>query len=455
VHLFYFPWDNFCMIRAQYLLLLALFSWISFAWPQELHILALQGEGSSVVAIDEAQALAFIQDGGGTGEQGIAGARINDQDVLTHLKDRGMRRISIACSHPHMDHFGGLKSVVKDKRLNEFDLDFVDSLPQDQTAFDKFRLYDLYLQARPPGARNSVSYRSALAADAFATLKSLRAGLRVGNFVYDPAAIGSGVHDASIITHFELSDGVNLRLVVDFDDASKQLVEHWTRTSGILRHERLTLIVSHHGSKHNHYGPLFGYVKTLSEGAGDGLRRDLNIVFAVNYNNKYLHPYPSVLLDAVRAVGPDRVFLTGSTLGDNIVVSATGEPRYASGLHPRIVLQRHVNERRGMWVVKSRPPVAGHLINVGPRSQPLTDLDAVAAELEPRQLLSSTDAVVKPYSRSKTVLRSLKGSLAQIGLGWLLFEATKVDIPEGASYSTTSVEDASDAMRQAEGDSQH
>ena len=122
--------------------------------------------------------------------------------------------------------------------------------------------------------------------------------------------VGDSEHDRAIISTYVIADGERSNTVVDFDDASKALLEYWSRETGIAPD---TVVMSHHGSKYNY-----------SEDVLDANPSIRNAVISVNDKNRYFHPAPEVLLDLVRRLGPDHVFVTRSEPGENVVAGPGG-----------------------------------------------------------------------------------------------------------------------------------
>jgi beta-lactamase superfamily II metal-dependent hydrolase len=95
------------MCRRAPIALTALTLWLAAgASAQTARYLALRGEGTASVLVDEAVHTAYITDGGHTGKAGIQGANIGRQSVLEYLLGKGVTRLVITCSHPHADHLG-------------------------------------------------------------------------------------------------------------------------------------------------------------------------------------------------------------------------------------------------------------------------------------------------------------------------------------------------------------
>jgi hypothetical protein len=100
--------------------------WLAPLYALEVNYLAISGDGTASVVVDDSSAVAFITDGGRRGDQGIQGATINGQPVLEYLSGK-VKQLVIACSHPHSDHLDGLKDLIKDQRILDFDVVFIDN----------------------------------------------------------------------------------------------------------------------------------------------------------------------------------------------------------------------------------------------------------------------------------------------------------------------------------------
>ena len=79
---------------------------------QEAVYLAIKGEGTASVVLSNSNHTAYITDGGNA-RTGIAGAKVDGQPVLDLLLERGYNKLVITCSHPHADHMGGLKEMLR------------------------------------------------------------------------------------------------------------------------------------------------------------------------------------------------------------------------------------------------------------------------------------------------------------------------------------------------------
>ena len=301
-------WVRYGAIRV---LLLSVLLWAAQCGAQEIHVLALSGDGSASVLIDEAARVAYIIDGGRTGNQGIAGALIDGKPVLDYLSTR-VDTLVIACSHPHLDHMGGLKTLVQSAAINRFRVGFIDDKGG---ATDS--LAHLYVTS-PARAKSDVAvpHASSVNNDAFTEIrKQLNIGdarMSVRNFIYDPAKIGESIHDQSMITEYSVGPASQSRRMVDFDDASTKLVTQWAARSGARAD---VLIYPHHGSRYNEISPLLNDPEKY---------HFTDVVISVNRQNRFFHPSPEVLARLVEKLGPEHVYVTDSDLGNNIRVKADG-----------------------------------------------------------------------------------------------------------------------------------
>lgn len=298
----------------------------------EMTALALQGDGTATVLIGNDKE-AFITDGGRGGRSGIAGATIDGKDVLSFLRDEGVRDLVIVCSHPHSDHAGGLISVVRSKHMPSFQsITFVDNDYQRKTGranlFSEFtklwgdRAHARYMTAEEWKSAQSSQRERQLAFLPFAG-EAHRGPGDPGNETPQPGDRGpktpipsgkppsSDEHDSAIVSQYTLRTPGRELSVVDLDDSSISHIRNWLSTNVAAD----VLLISHHGSSKNYTPEL------LRRQAG---LRTRDVVFTVNSNNQYFHPDADVLLDALKTLGADHVFITGSTSGDNVTITAEG-----------------------------------------------------------------------------------------------------------------------------------
>lgn len=284
------------------------------------YVLALQGDGSATVVLDDGSSTAFIHDGGRAETKGVAGATIEGRPVLTFLLEKGITNLVISCSHPHEDHMGGLKTLIQSPEIKQFgQLYFVDAIgPGAKTKSGKQilplrKIYEARWGNAPPPAIHSASARNA---DGFAGLNVPVKDVRARTFKYDPADVGTEIHDSSVILEYEVKDGSGAtRTIVDFDDASTALVDHWTNSQSPRKID--AILMSHHGSRHNDMTSVLNHAQKRF-----GLT---DVIFTANKANRFRHPTPEALEMAIKAVGPDHVHITGSSQGDAVEIGATGE----------------------------------------------------------------------------------------------------------------------------------
>jgi len=282
------------------------------------YVLSLEGDGSATVIVDEVSETAYIHDGGRAGEQGIAGARIDGKFVLDFLTKKEIKTLVISCSHPHEDHMAGLETLLERPEITRFEnLYFVDAIQDGATTRSGKPikpLYKTYEDKWPGGPPPHVDHKSASGADAFASLNLKPGDVSVHNYKYDPGSAGEDVHDNSVIVEIEVRGPKSAkRTLVDFDDASTELIKQWA--SGKPPRSANALLMAHHGSRYNDMSAV------LKGAEGHGLT---DIIFTANNANKFLHPTPEALRMALEAVGPDHVHITGSAPGDFIELSPEG-----------------------------------------------------------------------------------------------------------------------------------
>lgn len=283
--------------------------------PQEVHYLAITGEGTASVVVDDETNTAYITDGGRSGTLGIKAALVgNGQHVLDFLLDKKIVKLVITCSHPHEDHMGGLLDIIRnDPKLLQFEsLYFVDS------EYDHRGNKSLYQEYQEVHSSNQNApkavYVSAKGQDAFAKISNSKSSLHVSNFPYEAGLAGRSAHGNAVITRYALSSRESRTVVVDFDDASSKLIKQWTVTTPSTQ-EVNVLTLPHHGSRYNSLAPI------LSEHKLYGLQA---AIIAVNSANRFYHPDPEVLLSLFETVGPQKVYITGSDLGNNISITPEG-----------------------------------------------------------------------------------------------------------------------------------
>ncbi|MDP8985905.1 MAG: hypothetical protein M3N97_12905 [Pseudomonadota bacterium] len=326
----------------------------------EVYVLALSGDGSASVTIDREGKTAYITDGGRPGAAGLSSALIHGMPVLDYLTENGIDHLVVTCSHPHLDHMGGIQALVSsDRRVTQFkSVLFVDSNHLE----GKPSLYQLFQRSWPEAAADVERFRYA-SADGVNAFEHFVAGLpgrtaTVSNFVYQTSDVGNEIHDHAVVTQYALdrTDGQGT-VFVDFDDASTELVGKWSEQANA----RLNVVmVPHHGSRNNNLTSVLAKRDAL------GLK---SAVIAVNRWNRFLHPDADVLDALVAQLGADNVFITDSDLGDNIVVDENGAgtsvtaegrtwpggARFASPIPPFNVRQREPTTSG-----KSRPSADPH-----------------------------------------------------------------------------------------------
>jgi len=290
-----------------------------------LQFLALKGDGTGSVIIDRGSNTAIIHDGG-RAESGITGAEIDGVSVLQYLSrpELNIQHLVISCSHPHADHIDGLKTLVTNPQMAQFaSITFIDTVSADVPGTPKNpdSLYDLY-RASNQGGGAAVKHELLLQDGKIRSLETVLTDLRMTNYSYRPGDIGEKVHDSAIINEYTLTGARGESLsVVDFDDASKKLIRRWATDKKAVaraRNERVRLqavVLSHHGSRYNDMSPV------LDVNSGIEVH---SVIATANEGNQFLHPHPEALVQAVRKVGPNRVFITGSQAGDNVVITAHG-----------------------------------------------------------------------------------------------------------------------------------
>jgi len=307
------------------------------AKSQEINFLALQGDGSASVILDRAAHTAFINDGGRAGMDGMAAAEIEGQPVFEYLRVKGITRVIFSCSHPHDDHMGAIEKAVKSPEVLKFQkLAFVDSiLPGTVNSRGKpiVRLQNSFLEAHGKEVANEkliISTEPAVNADRFAEIAAVSepgtaTSVSVENYRYNPGMIGEDIHDMAMIVQTRVSNANRSKVVIDFDDASKRLIKKWAADPHATIPD--VVVVAHHGSRYNNMSAV---LKQMVRGRSD-------LIFTVNASNRFLHPTPEALDQAINAVGVDHVHLTGSRVGDNVVITPEGIPRRTSSARQDLI----------------------------------------------------------------------------------------------------------------------
>jgi len=294
---------------------------------QEFYVLPIAREGTATVAISSDIGRAYITDGGQRGKGGVAGVHLDDKPLLEFLAGKGVRELVITCSHPHADHIGGLRDLVRDPKILEFQrVVFVDSgftVESDSAAQSLYRTFDDYWtpgQLRRAGSdRPPTEYRCADRANAFGDLSSPVHSVYVSNFVYEPRPGDGHPHGHTVFTEYTISAAGQRFVVVDPDDAEDWLIERWCTAKAVeLDSGRLPsgwriglLLGPHHGSATSSIEPF------LNQTFGPR-----SIVFTTIPGNRYFHPSPANVLDAMEAIGIDNVHFSG--VGKPLVVGPEG-----------------------------------------------------------------------------------------------------------------------------------
>lgn len=289
--------------------LILIFFIATAAWANDAVFLALQGDGAASVVIDDDSHRAFVIDGGSGGVKGFMGATVGDSDPLGHLLARDVRELFVICSHPHRDHMSGLVSLVEDPRIAQLErIVFIDNDYEQRTGRES--LLTTYRKRALDGGGGSddpdpdylvVQGKLPVEPD------SGSGGMSIELF---GGTEGLDEHDRAIISAYTIQEGDETNTVVDFDDASKGLIEDWSHKTDL---KPKTLVISHHGSKYNYRTDVLDAYPSVRD-----------VVIPVNDANRYFHPSPEVLLDLVRRLGPEHVFITRSKPGANVRAVAAG-----------------------------------------------------------------------------------------------------------------------------------
>ena len=292
-----------CHVVSQTLRAALIFSLLCFftlrVWASgEVHFLALPGPGSGVVFIDEQSQSAHITDGGAG--KGILASKMGFVDVLDDLLQRGIETLVITGSHPHKDHYSGLRAIVRDDRIRSFErLIFVDNGYEMRTG--RQSLFSMYRERYKDLPRE-------LGKATYVRPEQVHLKHEFTSVALHVNAEGVTEHDRAIVSSYVIDDGMNQNRIVDFDDVSEKsalrIVERYDL-------DPTTIVVPHHGSSHSWSRELVAELSSVR-----------NVVIFVNDYNQYFHPAAGVLSDVIQRYGSDRVFITRSSLGSNIVATA-------------------------------------------------------------------------------------------------------------------------------------
>ena len=288
--------------------------------------LALQGDGTASVSLDGK--VAYLADGGRAGERGIKSALVQGVPVAKYLEDNGVKTVIVSCSHPHADHMDGLKDLIAQGALSKFELHFVDAFTPGEYSKTLAALHEKV-------TGKSANYVNAIGVNAFKNLPKGES-LTASNYVYDAATVGGTDHDSAMIMQYDFGAGKDRQRVVDFDDASTRLVEHWAAHNEVVH----TLVVPHHGSSNNKLTAI------LDKKEKFGLKR---VIFTANRFNRYGHPEPKVLLEFIQKLGPESVFITDSEIGRNVAIGSDGTVMVTDPQEARDRLSEYLASREKVY----------------------------------------------------------------------------------------------------------
>ena len=277
---------------------------VSVAQAQRLSYLPLQSPGQASVAIDEGTKTAYIIDLGKDGP----GDRVYFQGnlLLDQLENLTVKRLVFSCSHPHLDHMGGIKALFKDR--NNFIRDGKPRFESITFIDDGVKITPLHkmFQALHVDPIVKAEYIPANGKNAFSKVSSAADAVFVENIPYAHDPKGND-HGSALVTKITLNSKYT---IVDFDDASTTAIERVVaKLQGRPDLRVDAFVVPHHGSRYHDVEPILAL-------------NPKKAIITVNPENRYGHPSPEILLKLLEKLGPDNVVFTGSKGG--VVLDGTG-----------------------------------------------------------------------------------------------------------------------------------
>lgn len=283
---------------------------------QELWYLPLSSPGQASIAIDGPKQTAYIVDlGNGVGAKSI---EVEDVPLLEWLVRREIRHVVFACSHPHLDHAGGILALVRDPRPFFADSEMTQprfesvAFVDDVVASSKDRLpnlHDLWKSNLGQNAKIKTTYTSAHGSNAFASMSRTGDQVEIENIPYEPDD-QAGPHGRALVTRMVLG---GRHTHVDFDDADSAAT---SRAIKVLIDRKTahidSFVVPHHGSASNDIELILAL-------------KPATAIIAVNPANAYRHPAPRILKTLIDRLGAANVLFTGSV--DAIALRPTGVAR--------------------------------------------------------------------------------------------------------------------------------
>jgi beta-lactamase superfamily II metal-dependent hydrolase len=284
---------------------------------QELSIFALQGPGQASTVVDRSTKTAHIIDLGrdGDGDELL----LDGKPLLDALQspEYEVNRLTITCSHPHADHHGGIRAMLKNPRnfVRDGRLLFGAKIPIIESAMPPAGSLSSILNSTGKAIGVTAQSREGRKAGAYDGFSKPGDEVFIESMPYTPRDQG-GAHGRSIVTKVTLG-GKHIHL--DFDDADTVVIREVTAK---LKEDGVRIdsfVVPHHGSAAHDIDPILE------------LRRSpearLAAVISVDPRNKYGHPAPEILAQLMRSVGKENVVLTGSRPNDRVVITPEGVTR--------------------------------------------------------------------------------------------------------------------------------
>lgn len=382
-----------------YLLVFLLLLLASAGQSQQLTYLPLQLPGQASVAIDAGKQTAYVVD---LGKDKVGSDfRLDDKPLLTRLDELQVKRLVVSCSHPHLDHMGGIQALFQSPEIFFLDADRTKPRFESITFIDDGvakPLYAIFKAALKTSSALNIKYVSANGKNAFEGLSAPGDEVFIENIPYAHDT-KTGAHGAAVVTRITLKHQFS---VLDFDDAStpviKKVVDN-LRARGINGVD--AFVVPHHGSVYHDVESILSL-------------HPRKAIITVNPKNRYGHPSPEILTRLIEILGAENVLFTGSkapvVLNENGVKSAMYTAADPASFDLFVEPSRMRAERRGrnketlalyakletmMRPNPDAPPPAPDRVPLGP-NPPVgggggTAADLVEADIVARRTMLSRD----------------------------------------------------------------
>ena len=203
---------------------------------------------------------------------------------------------------------GGILALVKQPRIFFRDDQLANPRFKSITIVDdgvSNNLFETLQRSLAGNVSIKIARRNATNQNAFAGISSASDDVYIETIPYSVTGKPS-VHGRAVVTYIKLGQNS----IVDFDDADTKAI---AKVVEALKARGVTSITSfvvpHHGSKYHDVEPIL----TLNPRYA---------VIAVNPENRYGHPSPTILLKLMQKLGKKNVVFTGSV--ENVVLDQTG-----------------------------------------------------------------------------------------------------------------------------------